>query len=165
MALTINADSNASAQTPRQRVIEEILSAMVPWDPGERMGAFQAWLRGSLSLVHLHVLTVLETKGSLSMSHLAEALDVSVASATGIVGRMEERGLVARQHDREDRRIVLVSLTRRGSRVFEHLAKLRRRRLAAIFEHLSDEELDATLTGMRAMRMARLKLKDEEAAR
>ena len=39
------------------------------------------------------------------MSQLAEALDVSQASATGIVDRMEQRGLVSRQRNDEDRRV------------------------------------------------------------
>ena len=58
---------------------------------------FRRWLAGSLSIVHLHVLTILEADGPLSMGKLAEALDVSVASATGIVDRMEQRGLVERR--------------------------------------------------------------------
>ena len=81
---------------------------MTSWSPRDRMNVFRSWLKGSLSLIHLHVLTVLEADGPLPMSQLADTLDVSVASATGIVSRMEERGLVERQHDETDRRVVLV---------------------------------------------------------
>ena len=87
---------------------------------------FRKWLEGSLSLVQLHVLTVLETAGPLPMGKLADALDVSVASATGIVDRMEQRGLVERRHDEADRRIVLVHSTESGRAVFNDLAEMRR---------------------------------------
>ena len=105
-------------RSSRQERMDELLGIMLPWDPRERIGAFKAWLRGSLSLIHLFVLTTLETEGPLSMSHLAEALDVSVASATGIVSRMEERGLVERRHGASDRRVVQVHVTAAGADVF-----------------------------------------------
>ena len=50
------------------------------------------------------------------MGDLAEELDVSVASATGIVDRMEQRGLVERRHGPDDRRVVMVDLTATGGR-------------------------------------------------
>jgi DNA-binding MarR family transcriptional regulator len=138
----------------RKQTIDELLASMA-WDPKERIGAFRSWLRGSLSLVHLQVITTLEADGPLSMTRLAEAMDVSVASATGIVNRMEERGLVERRHDSADRRVVLVHLTRRGSKVFEVMERFRRDRLAKVLDHLTDDELAAFLIGMRAMRAAR----------
>jgi DNA-binding MarR family transcriptional regulator len=139
----------------RQACIDELLGIMLPWDPRERMGAFKMWLRGSLSLTHLHVLTTLETSGPLSMSHLAEALDVSVASATGIVSRMEERGLVERRHSDADRRVVLVHLTDAGSAVFPAMDDQRRAHMSTVLARLTEAELDNLLVGFRATRTAR----------
>ena len=128
---------------------------MTPWDPRERMSAFRSFLRGSLSLMHIHALTVLEVEGSLSMSHLADELGVSLASATGIVARMEQRRLVERRHDETDRRIVSVHQTRLGAAVFARLRRHRRDKLSKLLGLLSDDELTAFLTGLRAMRRAR----------
>ncbi len=139
----------------RQQRIDELLSIMLPWDPRERSGAFKMWLRGSLSLTHLHVLTTLETAGSLPMSHLADALDVSVASATGIVSRMEERGLVERRHSDEDRRVVLVHLTPAGSAVFVAMDDQRRAHMSTVLDRLTEPELESLLIGFRATRSAR----------
>lgn len=138
---------------------------MLPWDPRERVGAFKAWLRGSLSLIHLYVLTTLETEGPLPMSHLAEALDVSVASATGIVNRMEERGLVERRHGASDRRIVQVHVTAAGGDVFRTMDALGRTHFAAVLERLTDDELASLLIGLRATRAARGALVAEAMAR
>ena len=88
------------------------------------------------------------------MSDLAEALDVSVASATGIVGRMERRGLVERGRTDDDRRVIMVSLTPTGSVVFGDMRANRRDRLAALIERLSDAERAGFLAGLRAMRVA-----------
>jgi DNA-binding MarR family transcriptional regulator len=139
----------------RRRITDELLDEMTSWNPRERIGAFRSWLRGSLSLVHLHVLTVLEADGPVSMSRLADALDVSVASTTGIVDRMAQRGLVERRHQEDDRRVVIVHLTPAGEDVFRDLAASRRVHLATMLEQLSDEELRQFLVGLRAIRRAR----------
>ena len=81
------------------------------------MAAFQAWARDTLSLVHLSVLSALEANGPMSMTKLADTMDVSVASATGIVTRMEKRGVVRRRHDEDDRRVVMVEITSAGAKV------------------------------------------------
>lgn len=138
---------------------------MLPWDPRERVGAFKAWLRGSLSVIHLYVLTTLETEGPLPMSRLAEALDVSVASATGIVNRMEERGLVERRRVASDRRIVQVHVTAAGADVFQSLDDRGRKHFAAVLERLTDDELASLIVGLRATRAARAAMAAEAAAR
>ena len=59
------------------------------------------------------VLTALEC-GSRRMSDLAGHADTSQASLTGIVDRLEDRGLVQRTRSAEDRRVVEVSLLPAG---------------------------------------------------
>ena len=147
----------------REALTTELVDEMTAWSPRDRMNVFRSWLKGSLSLIHLHVLTVLEADGSMPMSHLAETLDVSVASATGIVSRMEERGLVERHHSERDRRVVLVRPTESGLAIFRDMTEHRRQALRQLFTRLTEEELGALLTGLRAMRAARVALHVEKA--
>ena len=128
---------------------------MTSWGPRERAGAFKHWLRGSLSLVHLHVLTVLQVHGPLPMSKLADELDVSVASLTGIIDRMEARGLVERRREPDDRRVIIVHRTDAGDAVFGEMATERRKHLEALFDRMTDEELESFLVGLRALRRVR----------
>ena len=151
-----------TSSNDRDTLIAELVDEMTAWSPRERMNAFRSWLKGSLSLIHLHVLTVLEADGPLPMSKLAETLDVSDASATGIVGRMEERGLVERTHGETDRRVVLVRATAAGDAIFRDVSEHRREHLTRLFGRLADDELAGLLTGMRALRAARVALHTEE---
>jgi DNA-binding MarR family transcriptional regulator len=48
------------------------------------------------------------------MSHLAEAVNLSSATVCGILNRLEERGLVIRERQSDDRRRVAVSLSAAG---------------------------------------------------
>jgi DNA-binding MarR family transcriptional regulator len=157
-------ESGSPTAASRDAVIAELVGEMTSWSPRDRMQVFRSWLKGSLSLIHLHVLTVLEMDGPLAMSKLADTLDVSVASATGIVGRMEERSLVERQHDQEDRRVVLVIPTETGLAVFRDVTEQRREHLMTVLGQLSDEELQGFLRGLRAVRAARERVHAEKLA-
>lgn len=143
------------ASPNRSVVEEELLAEMTSIGIRDSRQFFRHWHRGFLSLVHLNVLTVLLAEGPMPMSRLAAALDVSVASATGIVSRMERRGVVERRHGVEDRRIVLVHLTDAGHKVFDEIEAHRREALSRTIAMLADHEVQAMLVGVRAMRAAR----------
>ena len=155
------ADAPGATETQRTLMVVEVVDELTAWKPQDREKVFRTWLRGSLSLIHLHVLTVLEADGAMPMSHLADTLDVSVASATGIVTRMEERGLVERRHDHEDRRVVLVQPTEAGLAVFTDMMAARREHLTGVLARLSEDELEAFLVCLRAVRAARSAVHDE----
>jgi len=142
----------------RTALEQELLDEMTAWSPRDREGAFRTWHRHALSLVHLNVLTALEAEGPLSMKRLADLMDVSDAGATGIVDRMEKRGLIERRHSSGDRRVVLVYPTDAGAKVFSDMASHRREMLSSVFAELTDEEMTALLVGMRAIHVARERL-------
>jgi MarR family 2-MHQ and catechol resistance regulon transcriptional repressor len=144
--------------TGRQALERELLEEMTGWSPEDRGGVFKSWHRHALSLVHLNVLTALEAEGPLSMKRLAEAMDVSDASATGIVDRMEKRGLVERRHSTEDRRVVRVHATEAGFQVFRDMAAHRRGVLTKVLAELTEDEMASLLVGMRAIHSARRRL-------
>ena len=85
----------------------------------ERASHLRRWCRQDVSMTAMHVLLAIEAHGSMPMSRLAEILDVGLSNATGIITRLEERGLIRREHDEADRRIVLVTATERGRQVLE----------------------------------------------
>lgn len=142
----------------RQTLLLEVLDELSAHTPAGMMRAMRRWQHGSLSLVHLHVLMILDADGPLPMRGLAESLDVSQASATGIVDRMEQRGLVERQRDPDDRRVIRVVLNPAGRQLIEGMAAERRGHLARILDELTDDELEGFLRGSRALRAARERL-------
>src|SRR5262245_9463822 len=91
----------------------------------------------------------------MSMGHLADALDISVASITGVIDRMEARGLVERRRDAEDRRVVLVQPAKGASKIFGDIDGRRRKALGLLLSRLTDHELQGLLEGHRALRAAR----------
>jgi 4'-phosphopantetheinyl transferase len=140
---------------PRERLRGELLDVLLMHSPAAVMRVMRKRPGGAISLVHLNVLAVLDLDGPQPMRGLAEALDVSQASATGIVDRMEERGLVARQRGTDDRRVIRVALTDGGSALLGSLNEEGREALGELLDELTDPELEGFLLGARAMRRAR----------
>ncbi|MDZ5442207.1 MarR family transcriptional regulator [Micromonospora sp. 4G57] len=66
---------------------------------------------------HARALAVLMRHGALRLSTLAEHLHIAPRSTTEVVDGLQERGLVERRPDPEDRRATLVALTDEGTRV------------------------------------------------
>ncbi len=76
-------------------------------------------VRLGISMAQLNILYLLHRSGEMTMSRLAEGLNVSMSNATGLIDRMEERGFIERTGVPEDRRIVVVGLTDSGRQVLD----------------------------------------------
>jgi DNA-binding MarR family transcriptional regulator len=88
------------------------------------------------------------------MSRIAELLGVALPNATGLVSRMQERGVVDRLRDQDDRRVVVVGLTPSGRETLRDLELVRRRRLALALAHLTTAQRDALLRAIHTLRAA-----------
>ena len=92
-----------------------------------------------LAPAQIAALKALGERGSIPMSELAGELHCDTSNVTGIVDRLEQRGLVLRRSAPHDRRVKLLVLTDEGRRVREEI----RGRLAtppAALDRLSNSE-------------------------
>src|SRR5919206_1611022 len=76
-----------------------------------------------LSPPQVRALGVLEPGRPVPMSELADALHCDNSNVTGIVDRLEDRGLVERRSASHDRRVKMLAVTERGAVVRERLAE------------------------------------------
>src|ERR1700692_3957388 len=70
-----------------------------------------------LSPIQCHVLHLIEPGRPLPMSRLADTLSCDASNVTGLVDRLESRGLVRRQPSAQDRRVKVLQLTPAGLRL------------------------------------------------
>lgn len=155
MTLNIGTTESESGNPKRRPLVNDVVELLTSWGPKDFVGAFQRWHAGSISLIHLNVLILLDGTGPLPMNRLAEALDISVASVTGVVDRMEARGLVARRRDDTDRRVILVEPAEGGRQLFAEIDAKRRKALGKLLTKLSDKDLKGLLDGHQALKKAR----------
>jgi DNA-binding MarR family transcriptional regulator len=76
-----------------------------------------------LSPVQCHVLHLIEPGRPLPMGRLAETLSCDASNVTGLIDRLESRGLVERRPSPDDRRVKVLHLTADGSRLRAQLLK------------------------------------------
>ena len=76
-----------------------------------------------LSPPQVRALGVLDPERPVPMSELAEALHCDNSNVTGIVDRLEDRGLVERRSASHDRRVKMLVVTGRGAELRERLAE------------------------------------------
>ena len=70
-----------------------------------------------LSPAQCHVLHRIEPGRPMPMGQLAETLSCHASNVTGLVNRLESRGLVRRRPSDEDRRVKVLVLTPTGARL------------------------------------------------
>ncbi len=107
-----------------------------------RCAGSQRLVRLGISMTHFHVLTLLRHHDAMPMGRLADILDASMSSATGIIDRMEERGLVERVRVAGDRRVVLVRPTDAGIALVDEAEMVRSDVMGAALARMSVDQLE-----------------------
>jgi DNA-binding MarR family transcriptional regulator len=107
-----------------------------------------------LPLPQMRALHLLRRKGDRTMREVAGYLGVAMSTVTQLADRLEERQLVQRRADPNDRRVVRLSLTGRGQEALAELHRQRNERIAAAMERLSPEEQQSVLTGLELLERA-----------
>ncbi len=155
IAITIIAPVTSAATVP-----SDIVEALAPLLAQQRRRWADRCRAHGLSILGFDVLALLEMREPLTMSELADELGLGLSNATGVINRMEERGLVGRRDDPTDRRLVRVELTDAGRRLTGEIEATRRDRMSQLFGALDDAQRERVLRAVMDLRGAAERLKD-----
>ena len=140
--------------SPNREFIEQWKHSLAPYNLGYKLKlASQLMYRDflerlepySLTPFHYLVLCCLWEEDGLSTSGIADRLKQLGATLTGVVDRMEQRNLVYRQRDEQDRRIVRIWLTEEGKKLMSVLPPLGEKTIILATEDISEAEQKAVL--------------------
>lgn len=97
---------------------------------------------GKLDLTppQFYVLATIGYAGELPFGEIGAKMMVTVSNLTGIVDRLEEKKLVLRRRDENDRRVVHVVLTEKGSKLYKNTIPRFEKSIAQIFAGLGREQ-------------------------
>lgn len=151
---SISDTTGAPAIASESADVETILTEVNGWVGELRCASMGRLVQGHVSLSQMHVLWLLQHHGELSMSRLAELLDVSLSNATGLIDRMAEHGLIERSGVPDDRRVVLVRPAAGGLQALSETETSRRERMRAVLGHLPEAERPVVLAAIRSLRRA-----------
>ena len=97
--------------------------------------------QGSVSFPQFFLLTYLDKQEVITMSGIAAKMGHTTAAATGLVDRLEKLGYVQRAHAVDDRRKVMVRITKRGSNLVALIRQDMVEKVATMLRnHLTAEE-------------------------
>lgn len=111
----------------------------------------------------LMVLRELARNGAMPVGSLAKAVSLSHATVTGIVTRLEKRGLVQRSEDDQDRRRVLVGVTSVGEALLATAPPPMQESFITELERLEDWESNLILSSLQRV-VAMMEASELEAA-
>lgn len=94
--------------------------------------------KGKITLPQFLILEFLHREGESKMTDLAHFMDVTTAAMTGIVDRLVRDGYVLRILYPQDRRIIRIKLTSKGSGLVKKINEQRSRMVIKIFGRISE---------------------------
>ncbi|WP_421656834.1 MarR family winged helix-turn-helix transcriptional regulator [Leptothermofonsia sp. ETS-13] len=98
------------------------------------------------------VIATLGNTSGMMMGQLAEKTLVTKGTLTGIIDRLEQKGLVRREVPPDNRRCFKIVLTTEGEKVFEEVFPTHINRLKERFDQLSEEEMEQITAALKRVR-------------
>jgi DNA-binding MarR family transcriptional regulator len=111
----------------------------------------RTWKELELTVTQLLVLFSLREAPGMPAGALAEDLRVTPPTVTGLVDRLVRMGLVRREEDPKDRRLVRNVLTERGEEALGEVEREGRAFLTQLFERLSAGQLSRLVDCLEAL--------------
>lgn len=103
-----------------------------------------------VTLPQFRALVVLSGEESVTVSHLAEILEVQPSTVTRLCDRLVAKGLVRRAPGVADRRAITVTLTGEGRALVDRVISARRQEIAEVAARMAPADRAAALVGLRA---------------
>ena len=98
-----------------------------------------------ISVNDMHVIEAIGIHEKKNMSAVAKALSVTVGTVTIAINNLVKKGYVKRVRSEKDRRIVLVSLSAKGERAYNHHRMFHDRMVLAVLDGLNKEETEVLM--------------------
>ena len=100
----------------------------------------------------MHVIEAVGIGEPRNMSAVAKLLSITVGTLTIAVNNLVKKGYIERVRSKEDRRVVLVSLTEKGKKAYQHHKRFHEEMIQSLLKGLSDQEISTLVTALTNLR-------------
>jgi DNA-binding MarR family transcriptional regulator len=111
----------------------------------------QLFKRVGLTGPQLVILQEVSRHGEVTAGEIARAVSLSQATVTGILERMEKRGLLARQRSERDKRRIMVRITEPGRKILDEAPPLMQEAFVEKFSSLQAWEQTMILSALQRL--------------
>jgi DNA-binding MarR family transcriptional regulator len=134
-----------------QPQIQDIVFLIRKLIHGEKLYTKELNKKYQITAAQLNCLLVLHHYGPLPLSQIARHMMVKSSTVTGVIDRLEYKGLVARARNSPDRRIINIRLTDIGEKTAEDAPPPIQQRVIDGLNRLSEGELDQIVNSLTAI--------------
>ena len=128
---------------------EELLNQLLVMTFNEIMDAEnRALITGAfkeISINDVHIIDAVGIAEPRNMSTVAKKMSVTVGTLTTAINNLVKKGYVSRIRSAEDKRVVLLSLTEKGRKVYRRHDAYHKKMVQTVMEGLGGEEMEATI--------------------
>lgn len=135
----------------KQRIIREIIFHIRRLMQAGSMYTKELNKRYQISAAQLNCMIALYENGSLSSSQIARHIFVKPSTVTGIIDRLEHKGLVKRSRLSPDRRVINIELTPHGHHLAENAPPPIQQKIMDGLRNLPPGEAEKILFGLQAL--------------
>ena len=96
----------------------------------------------------MHIIEAVGIEEPRNMSTVAAKLMVTVGTLTTAVNSLVKKSYINRVRSEKDRRIVLLSLTEKGRRAYDHHRRFHEEMIKAVMTNLSEEEANVLVKAL-----------------
>ena len=93
-----------------------------------------------ITVTDMHVIEAIGMGEPQPSSVIARKLDITMGTLTKAIDGLSDSGYVNRERSTQDKRVVLLSLTKRGEKAFEHHAMFHKNMIRGAIAQLGEEE-------------------------
>ena len=108
----------------------------------------------ALTPAQFDIIATLGNTDGMTCKELGEKTLITKGTMTGVLDRLEGKGLLVRNPSPDDGRSWITRLTRKGQTLFEEIFPAHMRHLEPLFESMNDNELKNLRTQLRRLREA-----------
>lgn len=81
-------------------------------------------------------------------SEVAEELNITRSTASTTIKNLEKKDYIKREHSKKDRRVVYISLSKKGKLLYRISDKFRHEMVESVIENMTEEEIEVMMVGL-----------------
>ncbi len=96
----------------------------------------------------LSVISILAKNGKQKVSDISEKMGLSDSTVSGILDRLEQKGIIERKRNKDDRRVVKIYLSKGSQEICQEFHRKREEYFSHLLKELSEQEIKDIIKGL-----------------
>ena len=111
--------------------------------------AFHGLMQDSgFTFPQLSVISILAKNGKQKVSDISEKMGLSDSTVSGILDRLEQKGMIERKRNKDDRRVVQICLSKGSQEICQEFHRKREEYFAHLLKELTEQEINDIIKGL-----------------